>query len=127
MADWWNDDADMERRMREAADGVGFSAEAVVRFSALELLALAKATAPVKTGRLKESHTVDFDGSAADRRFSGTVGPEAPYAHYVHDGTSRQAPQPWLDNAADIVEPQFYAGMAAVAASIDGSVVRRRG
>jgi HK97 gp10 family phage protein len=127
VADWWKDDADIERRMREAADGVGFSAEAVVRSATLETLAIAVATAPVRTGHLKASHSVDFDGSAAGHRFSGTVGPEASYAHYVHDGTSRQAPQPWLDRAADIVEPQFYAGMQAVAASIDGSVSRRRG
>jgi hypothetical protein len=127
VADWWNDEADLERRMRDAADGVGFSAEAVVRFATLETLAIAVATAPVRTGRLKASHSVEFSGSAADRRFSGTVGPEVDYAHHVHEGTSRQAPQPWLDNAADIVEPQFFAGMQAVAASIDGSVVRRRG
>jgi HK97 gp10 family phage protein len=52
---------------------------------------------PVKTGNLRGSHgtiiTALQASIAPDRNTS------APYAKYVHDGTRRMKPRPWLDYA----------------------------
>lgn len=114
-----------ERDLDRYADEIGDRAERVVKAATLRTEALGKAFAPVDTGFLKSSHTSDFERHGDTS--IGETGPEAGYAGYVHFGTSRQAPNPWLYRAADIVEPQFYAACEALGASVDGSVSRRSG
>lgn len=95
--------------MDRAGDGLGRDAYTLVHASTLSAEALGKANAPVHTGFLRSSITSEFDGGPRDNRISGETGPEASYSHWVHGGTSRQAPNPFMDRAADVVEPQFYA------------------
>lgn len=79
----------------------------------------------MRTGFLRSSITSEFETTGSTVR--GEVGPGAHYAGYVHFGTSRQSPQPFLYSAADIVEPRFYAGAEAIGASaLDVSVRRSR-
>lgn len=50
---------------------------------------------PVKTGHLRQSHQKEFGV------LQGAIGPDmslAPYAFYVHEGTRRMKPRPWLDH-----------------------------
>lgn len=95
--------------MDDAGAGLGRGVHTLVRVSTLQTQALGMANAPVRTGFLKGSFTSDFDGGPGSDVITGETGPEASYSAFVHNGTSRQAPQPFLDRAADVVAPQFYA------------------
>lgn len=99
-----------------AGDELHGYADKLVRGSTLRAEALGKANTPVRTGFLRSSFTTEFD--SGPNRVSGETGPEASYSHFVHNGTSRQAPNPFLDRAADVVEPQFYAAADAIAAKL---------
>lgn len=104
--------------MDDAGNGLGVGVHRLVRASTLRTEALGKANAPVDTGFLRSSFTTDFEGGPADSRITGETGPTANYSHFVHGGTSRQAPNPFLDRAADVVEPQFYAGAEQLAGQV---------
>jgi len=85
----------------------------VTRKATLETEAHGKAGAPVLTGFLRSTITSDFRGSNRDVA-QGETGPEASYGWWVEGGTERQAPQPYMGPAADVVEPTFYAGLEAI-------------
>lgn len=111
------DDLDrLARDMDRASDRLMDRADRVVRASTLQTEALGKANAPVLTGLLRSSISSDFDRGATSSR--GETGPDTSYDVFVHDGTSRQAPNPFMDRAADVVEPQFYAAMEALAGTV---------
>ena len=111
------DDFDrLARDMDGAADKLMDRADRLVRASTLQTEALGKANAPVLTGFLRSSFTTEFKRGPNSSR--GETGPEAEYSGFVHDGTSRQAPNPFLDRAADVVEPQLYAAAEALSAGI---------
>lgn len=111
------DDFDrLERDLRQAPDRLHDQAVDLVRSSTLACEALGKGRAPVRTGHLKGSITSEFAQSATTAR--GETGPEAKYGHFVEHGTRHMAPQPYMGPAADIVEPAFYAGAAAIAGSV---------
>lgn len=95
--------------MDNAGVGLGREVDILVRASTLQAEALGRANAPVRTGFLRSSFTTEFEGGPGSDRISGETGPEANYAPFVHNGTSRQPPNPFLDRAVDVVEPQFYA------------------
>ena len=106
---------DLDRFARDldgAGDDLHGQASRLVRASTLRCEALGKGFAPVRTGFLKGSITSEFEESA--RAIRGETGPTASYSPFVHDGTSRQAPQPFMTLAADVVEPQFYAAAEAI-------------
>jgi HK97 gp10 family phage protein len=52
-------------------------------------------TAPVLTGALRDSISIEHVGKAEVR-----VGPTVPYARFVEDGTANMAPQPFIRPAA---------------------------
>lgn len=85
----------------------------VVRKSALDVVALAQSMAPVDTGNLHGSIGMDTPAP-----LSAVVGPTANYAPYVEWGTHRMAPQPFMGPAADAVEPNFVAAIAAIAKDV---------
>lgn len=93
--------------MDDAGDHLHRKADALVRASTLQTEALGKAGTPVRTGFLRSSITSDFDSGPT--RITGETGPRTSYDVFVHNGTSRQPPNPFMDRAADVVEPQFYA------------------
>lgn len=111
------DDIDrLERDLRQAPDRLHGRTVELVRSSTLACEAIGKGRAPVRTGHLKGSITSEFAESATTVR--GETGPEAEYGWFVEHGTRHMAPQPYMGPAADIVEPAFYAGAAAVGASV---------
>lgn len=71
----------------------------------------AKHGAPVDTGNLRSSISVDIapDGLSAE------VGPEAEYGGYVEQGTYKMAPQPYLVPAAERRNDALMTALAEVA------------
>lgn len=113
------DDFDrLARDLDRAPDDLADRADQLVRASTLRTEALGKAGTPVLTGFLKSSITSEFERT--DDTSQGETGPEADYSHWVHDGTSRQAPNPFMDRAADVVEPQFYAAAEQLGGGVLG-------
>lgn len=108
-------------RLDRAGDELGDGAHKLLKATTHRTEALGKANAPVRTGLLRSSFTSDFDGGPHSNVIRGETGPTADYSHFVHNGTSRQAPNPFLDRAADVTEPAFYAAAEALAAQIGGA------
>ncbi|MEV5211333.1 HK97-gp10 family putative phage morphogenesis protein [Micromonospora sp. NPDC053740] len=104
--------------MDGAGDKLGRDAHDLVRSATLRTEHLAKARAPVLTGHLRSSISSDFDGGPGSAVITGETGPTASYAHFLEHGTSRMAPQPFLNPAADVVEPQFYAAAEMLAGQV---------
>lgn len=100
----------------DAGDQLADRADRLVRACTLQTEALGKAEAPVQTGFLRSSIGSEFERGPNHSR--GETGPDTSYDIFVHGGTSRQAPNPFMDRAAAVVEPQFYAGAAAIAGSL---------
>lgn len=109
---------DLARDFDRAGDKLGRDAYNLVRMSTLRTEALGKARAPVDTGFLRSSITSEFEGGPGSDRIMGETGPEAHYAAYVEGGTSRMAPQPYMNPAADVVEPEFYAAAEQIARQV---------
>lgn len=84
----------------------------VVRKSATDVEAHAKARTPVDTGYLRGSIGADH-GRDGNLTYSD-IGPTADYGPHVEFGTRNQAPQPYMMPAADAVTPSFVAGVEAV-------------
>ncbi len=78
-----------------------------------DLLVAAQRECPVRTGRLRASHRL----VSADKLKVQLI-VTAPYAPYVHDGTSRQRANPWLYRAFLMEQGALQARMAQVARSL---------
>lgn len=78
----------------------------VVRKTALDIEARAKAAVPVDTGTLKNSIQAE-----QVEAFSWQVGTPVEYAPYVEYGTSRAAAQPYLGPAAEAARGPFEQAM----------------
>jgi len=81
----------------ENTDEVAARAEVVVRKTGFDTVRGSQAICPVDTGHLRSTIGVDFDTDG----LGFDVGAYANYAHFVHWGTSRQAPQPFLTPVFD--------------------------
>ena len=103
---------DLADDLGEAERRIRGQAERVVRASTARGEALTKAYAPVDTGFLHSSVTSEVEVLGDTIR--GEYGPEASYAHFVNGGTSRQAPNPFVDRATAVIKkPQFRAAARA--------------
>lgn len=71
-----------------------------------EVVSLAQALAPVRTGALRDSIHKEEGGP-----LSVTVIADAPYAIYVEYGTTFAAAQPFLTPAADVTRPRIVNGI----------------
>lgn len=76
----------------------------LVRKTAFDVEARAKAIVPVRTGNLKNSIQTDFEND-----LTAVVGTAVEYAPYVEFGTSKRPPRPYLAPAAEAVRPAFIA------------------
>jgi HK97 gp10 family phage protein len=94
-----------------AGQRAGERASQVVRKSAMEVVAEAKAFAPVDTGFLKGSIGADIDPDG----LGAVVGPTAEYGKWVEWGTSRRAPAAYLGPAFDRAQPDFIAALEQIA------------
>lgn len=92
------------------------AADAIAK-TALDIERDAKMLAPVDTGYLRNSISVDVGGTAWGR-LHAEIGPTAEYGVYVEYGTSRMAPQPYLGPAADRNGPLLEAAFAQIGGSI---------
>jgi HK97 gp10 family phage protein len=82
-----------------------------VTVAGIETQNLARTVAPVDTGALRASISVDtptFDGASV----SIEVGPEVNYGAFVEFGTSRASAQPYMIPAADQVTPRLEKALA---------------
>lgn len=59
----------------------------------------AKRNAPVDTGALRDGITQTITGSGRGAGITGSVFSTETYGRFVEEGTSRQAPRPWLGPA----------------------------
>lgn len=101
-----------------AAGSVGAKGARVLRKVAGDIERDAKILCPVDTGNLRNSIGTDIFGDGRFGTISAEIGPTAEYGHYVEEGTSRQAPQPYLGPAFDRRVSTFEQAVARVAADI---------
>lgn len=98
----------------------GPMAKVIVKKTAKDIEGTAKTLAPVDTGFLRSSiktsdlRSVSQDSPAAEVRAG------ANYAVYQELGTSRMAPQPFMNPAADRHEPAFMQAMEQLAGKVLG-------
>lgn len=90
----------LEGRMREKASQI-------VRKTAHDIEAHAKAVVPVDTGNLKNSIQTDMEPGG----LSAEVGTAVSYAPFVEWGTHKMAARPYLTPAAEKVKPAFVEAM----------------
>lgn len=101
--------------LRGAAEKVGPQAQQILRKSILDVTRIGKQRAPVDTGLLKSSITPsDLRRTGSTGVIEAETGPTASYGGYVENGTSRQAPQPYMAPALAEVEPGFIQAIEAL-------------
>lgn len=81
--------------LQSGADNVTGEAQRIVAAAGMQTVALSQVLAPVDTGALKSSISVDIDALAFE------AGPTVEYGGYVELGTSRMAAQPYLGPGFD--------------------------
>ncbi|QAY69990.1 HK97-gp10 family putative phage morphogenesis protein [Xylanimonas protaetiae] len=102
----------MAADLRDVAEQAGPVVELVVRKTALDVERDAKTLAPVDTGNLRASISMDVE--ATDSTVSAEIGPTASYGLFLEVGTSRMAPRPFMGPALDRNAPAFDAAMAQI-------------
>lgn len=91
-------------------------ASELVRATSLGVVADAQQTVNVDTGATKNSIHASAEGGApmASGTLSTEMGPTTSYAPFIHDGTSRIPPNPFMDNALERRTPGFLEGVAQI-------------
>lgn len=93
------------------ASGVRSAMAQHVRATAELVSTGGKERAPVDTGNLRASITAQMTGETS--AVVGT-GPQAPYAVFIHEGTRRMSPRPFLRQAAEAVRPYWQDGLRRI-------------
>lgn len=93
------------RSLMDLAAKLPDEADKIIEDRAEEIFAVSQQIVPVDTGTLQRS------GSHTHTKLKSEVGYNTPYAVFVHDGTSRQAPQPYLLGAVQIVLPKLVSDL----------------
>lgn len=104
----------LESRMKSAAGHVGAKVAAVVRKTAHDIEADAKALAPVDTGNLRNSISSTITGSGSHGTMTAEIGPTAEYGIYQEYGTSTQPGTPFMGPAFDRRAPGYTEALAKV-------------
>lgn len=89
-----------------------------VRKAGLDMQRDAMLAAPVDTGNLMSSISMDTDSDG----LGVTVGPTANYGHFVEYGTSQMGPQPYMGPAFDRNVPLFEKAARLAASDWFGGV-----
>jgi HK97 gp10 family phage protein len=79
--------------------------------TAHDVEATGKQLAAVDTGDMRDSIGIDWDLP----KLEAVIGPTVDYAPYVEFGTSKQAPQPFMEPALKRHEQGYYSAMERVA------------
>jgi HK97 gp10 family phage protein len=96
-------------RLPEITAALRPRASQIVRKTASDIEAHAKAVVPVDTGNLKNSIQTEMESD-----LTAVVSTGVEYAPYVEYGTHKMAPRPYLGSAAEAVKPAFEAAMKAL-------------
>lgn len=104
--------------LRSASPRVGRKVAAGFRKSAREVVTLAQATAPHRTGELASSIGADIYGDGRGGSLAAVIGPTAYYGRYVENGTAFMAPEPFMTPALEAVEPSFVKAMEDALAEV---------
>lgn len=101
-----------------AASDAAVAAQAgrVVRETAADVTATAKAFAPVRTGNLRRSITHQVNNVPGG--VEATVGTNVAYGPFVENGTYKMAPRAFLGPALDRHAHQLVDGLAALGPSL---------
>ena len=100
--------AQLTAELWAVAGSIGPMASAAATKAALDTQARARTKAPVDTGNLRASITVSTSGTSAE------VGPEAMYGGFQEFGTSKMSANPYMNPAADEVEPGFVDAVSKI-------------
>lgn len=103
--------ADLARDFGKSAASMRPKFEAIVTKATFDTERDGMAFTPVDTGNLKNSWVT----TVRPGLLLGETGPTADYAAYVNDGTSTQAPNPFVDKAFDKNVGPFLAAVEKVA------------
>lgn len=95
----------------------------LTRSAAFAVQANAMVIAPVDTGTLRQSITVEFHGGLLAGGLVAVVAPQVSYGYFVEFGTSRQAPQAFMGPSLDRVTPAYVAAIAALSDPFGGGVI----
>ncbi len=97
-------------RLPEITAALRPKASAIVRKTASDIEAHAKAVVPVDTGNLKNSIQTEMEGGG----LTAVVGTGVSYAPFVEWGTHKAPAQPYLTPAAEAVRPAFLKAMESL-------------
>lgn len=100
-----------------AGPRIGARSALILRKTAFDIEADAKALAPVDTGNLQGSISTSFTGDGRSGQMSAEIGPTAEYGVYQEYGTSTQPGQPYMGPAYDRRVPGYTEALADAAAS----------
>jgi HK97 gp10 family phage protein len=101
----------MAAELEKAGPRVGAAVSQQVRKTAKAVEASAKAGVPVKSGALRDSIDTKIFGTGNSKRTTAVVRAGTDHARFVEEGTSRQAPQPFMKPALDQHTQRFMAGI----------------
>src|SRR5258705_495794 len=110
----YNDLNQLVATLTSKTDGMDSRTSLVVRKAAFDVERIAKTLAPVDTGFLKNSIHTEIQTNNF-RTYGAEVIADASYASFLESGTSRMAPQPYMQPALDRVSPGFTAALQAIA------------
>jgi HK97 gp10 family phage protein len=113
-----NDLGQLIATLTNKAEGMDTRTAMVVRKAAFDVERFAKQNAPVDTGFMRSSIVTHITTNNW-RVYAAEVIAEAEYAWWVEHGTTRMAPQPFMQPALDRVEPGFVAALQQLADPLD--------
>lgn len=119
----YDDFAELMRVAKELeAAGVRalLSADKIVKAYGYAVQAQAQQFAPVDTGTLRSSISVQFVGGFLRGVVTAIIGPEVEYGGYVEFGTSVMPPHAYLGPALDRIAPAYVAAIEAIANPFGG-------
>ena len=102
------DTSDLRRLQREMQESLAYApveAQRIIDENAARVEMHQVMLVPVLSGDTQRS----IDTEDGPDGLSAEIGPDTHYAPYVEHGTSRMAPQPFVEPALDRVKPQFLA------------------
>lgn len=105
---------DLHNALMKAARGAPRKAAQVVQEAGTKYQTRAKYFAPVDTGKLRGGIVIEPGGT-----LKVTVTSTVPYSGWVHDGTSRQSPQPYMAEAERSTTPDVIDALKALGGHLD--------
>ena len=106
--------ADLEKE----APRVGADVSAAVKKSAEAVKKAAAEIAPKRTGTLAGSIGVDTYGDGRSGGMTAVIGPLARYGIFVERGTSKMAPQPYMEPAFSAESPKLEQALTEIAGKV---------